>query len=255
MSNRVVTEDLGKGVMRVTLNDPDNKNCVDASHCNELYAAFERLQEDQSVKVLIFAGTREVFCGGGTLDTVQKFVAGKVEPVVPLLLVKLLSFPLPVIAALEGSAAGGGLMLALCCDILIAAEEKRFGLSFTGLGFTPGDGSTVLLPALVGYQRACEMLFTAKYYKGRELKESGLFAHVVPGDKVMETALGIARRIADKPRHVLALLKEELALPRRRALPEGMFRERLMHNICASHQETPSLIEENYTDWVSVKPK
>src|SRR5689334_15309530 len=101
MPNRVVTEDLGRGVMRVTLNDPSTKNCVDASHCAELSAAFDKLQADQSVKVLIFAGAREVFCGGGTLDTVQKFVAGTVEPVVPLLLVKLLSFPLPVIAALE----------------------------------------------------------------------------------------------------------------------------------------------------------
>jgi polyketide biosynthesis enoyl-CoA hydratase PksI len=255
MSDRVTTSELGGGIVRVTLDDPAHKNCLNASSCAEIIAVLDRLQADPRVKVLILTGTREVFCAGGTLETVQQFVAGEVSPVVPLLAIRLVSFPLPVIAAMEGSAAGGGLMLALFCDILIASAEKRYGFNFTNLGFTPGDGATALLPALVGHQRASEMLFTAKYYKGRELRESGLFAHVVPQGEVMGLSLDIARRIAEKPRHVLSLLKEELSLPRRRALPEGMFRERLLHQICASRPETAALIENSYTDWVSAKPR
>ncbi len=249
------TADLGNGIVRLTLDDPTTRNCLDAESCAQFAAVLDRLQADPDVKVLVLAGTREVFCAGGTLETVRQFVAGQVDPVVPGALVRLVGFPLPVVAALEGGAAGGGLMLALCCDVLVAAEGRRYGLNFTQLGFTPGDGATSLLPALVGHQRASEMLFTAKYYKGRELRGSGLFTHVVPEGEVMRVALDIARRIADKPRHALTLLKGELALPRRRALLEGLHREHVMHRLCASRPETFDHIDNSYADWAGAKPR
>lgn len=246
---------LDGGIARITLDDPATRNCLDAARCAEYTAVLDRLQADPAVKVLLLAGTREVFCAGGTLETVRRFVAGDVDPVVPMLGVRVASFPLPVVAALEGSAAGGGLMLALCADVRVAAEGRRYGFNFTALGFTPGDGSTALLPPLVGYARALEMLCTAKYYKGRELRDAGLFNHVVPDAAVMDVALDVARRIADKPRHVLELLKSELALPRRKALQEALHRERLLHQVCAGRPETFAHLEDSYADWVSAAPR
>jgi polyketide biosynthesis enoyl-CoA hydratase PksI len=152
----------------------------------------------------------------------------------------------PMIAALEGHAVGAGLAVALCCDIVVASESARYGANFTGMGFTPGVGVTSLLPALVGYGFAVEMMMTAKLYKGRELMERRLFTHVVPGGEVLALAMDIAQRIAERPRHILTMLKAELALPRRHMLMEALAREHTMHQICFSRSETRALIEEGY---------
>jgi polyketide biosynthesis enoyl-CoA hydratase PksI len=254
-SKPITTTDLGGGVARLAFDDPPRKNCVDGAVCAALIEALDALSADPSVKVVVFTGTRAIFCAGGTMETVQKFVAGEIDPIVPLSTRRMAAFPLPIIAALEGSASGGGLTLAMCCDILIAAEEQRYGLNFTSMGFTPGDGSMALAPLMVGYQMASEMLCTGKFYRGRELRGTGLFAHVVPQAEVMPLALDIAGRIAEKPRHVLTLVKEELALPRRRALEEAVLRERLMHQICSARPETRSDIDDRYGSWASAAPR
>jgi len=107
-------------------------------------------------------------------------------------------------------------------------------------------GTTSLLPALVGYSFASEMILTAKFYKGRELRDRGLFNYVVSADEVLRVALELARRIAEKPRHVLELIKDTLVLPRRRALQEALSREHLMHKVCFSRPDTTLRIEETY---------
>lgn len=137
-------------------------------------------------------------------------------------------------------------MLALCCDILVASESSRYGVNFTNMGFTPGMGTTSLLPALVGHHFASEMMLTGKLYKGRELKGRGLFNYVVPAEEVLDVSLDIARRIAEKPRHVIEMLKETLSLPRRQALQEAVSREHLMHKICFSRSDTAAHIESTY---------
>nr|AGH69804.1 enoyl-CoA hydratase [Nostoc sp. 'Peltigera membranacea cyanobiont'] len=141
-----------------------------------------------------------------------------------------------------------GLMLGLCCDILVAAQSSRYGMVFTNMGLTPGLGMTSLLPALVGYHFASEMIVTGKLYKGRELKERGLFNYVVPVQQVMDVALDIARRIVEKPRYVIEMIKETLSLPRRQAFQDAMSREYLMYKICFTHPDTSALIEANYLD-------
>lgn len=92
------------------------------------------------------------------------------------------------------------------------------------------------------------MMASAKHYKGRELAGSGLFTHVAPRAEVMDRALDIARRMAEKPRHVLALIKETLAVPRRQQLSAALSREHLMHQLCFGEPETERLVAENYLE-------
>lgn len=246
MSNLLTTTDLRDGIIQVTLNDPAHENCLTPRLCAELGAVLQELREAADLKVLILAGRPDVFCGGGTLEMLQDVISGKTDAKDLLLPRQIISFPVPVIGALEGHAVGAGLMLALCCDIVVAAEGRRYGANFTSLGFTPGMGTTFLLPALVGHQLASEMMYTAKLYKGRELRERGLFAHVVPGPVVASTAVSLARRIADKPRHVLEMLKDGMSLPRRRGVEDAMSREHLMHKVSFMKPEVASMLLENF---------
>ncbi|WP_218081865.1 polyketide synthase [Anthocerotibacter panamensis] len=260
MTERVTITGLEEGVFQLKMDDPELENRLSGELAADLVAALDRLEQEPSLKVLLLAGRREVFSAGGSLDLLDRLVQGTLEEKSLFVLPnRVLHFPVPVIGVLEGHAVGGGLMLALCCDLIVAATNSRYGVNFTDLGFTPGLGTTTLLPALIAPVLAREMIFTAKLFRGSELRDRGLFNYVVPAAEVPEVALDLARRIAPKPRHVLEMLKDSLALPRRLALQEAMTHEQLMHRVCFSRPDTARHIHENYliaqgaTPWTASK--
>jgi polyketide biosynthesis enoyl-CoA hydratase PksI len=221
--------------------------------CAELEEALAELTGDRAIRVLLLSGSPRIFCAGATLESLRRIAGGEFEVRDLATARRILEFPVPVVAAVEGHAVGGGLLLAVCCDITVASESNRYGVNFTDLGFTPGMGATALLPSLLGPQFASEMMFTAKFYKGRELRHKGLFTHIVSSAEVMPLARDIADRIAVKPRHVLEMLKETLALPRRRALEGAVARESLMHRLCFARPETAALIEDTYNSYIGAE--
>jgi polyketide biosynthesis enoyl-CoA hydratase PksI len=180
------------------------------------------------------------------LETLDEIAAGNFAVKDLQLPAQLLSFSAPVIGVLQGAAVGGGLALALYCDITVAAVERRYGFNFTALGFTPGMGMTGLLPALVGASFAAEMLLSARFYSGAELQRRGLFTHLLPAAEVRPFALDLALQMIDKPREVLALTKAALAAPRRQALEAALEQEDTMHRICFSRPETIEQIREMF---------
>jgi polyketide biosynthesis enoyl-CoA hydratase PksI len=234
------------GIAELMLDDAEHDNRLSDRLCDELLAALARLAGDPGVKVLLLRGRPEVFCAGATMAALHRVLSGTLHVKDLLLSRPMLDFPVPIVGALEGHAVGGGLMLALCCDLVVAARHRRYSMNFAGLGFTPAMGTTTLLPAAVGTATAAEMTLTARYYKGSEFDGRGLFNAVVPGAEVYDTALGHARRIARKPRHVLELTKESLAWPRRQLLREAMSREHLMHRVCFSRPEVADIVAETY---------
>lgn len=234
------------GIALVRMDDPEQRNLLSEPLLDGLIAALRELSVDTTVKAAILCGRRDVFCGGGSLELLRSVVAGATLAKDVLLPTMLVEFPVPIIAALEGHAVGAGLAVALCCDITVASESARYGMNFTSMGFTPGLGVTSVLPALVGYGFAAEMMMTAKLYKGREFAERRLFTHVLPEGEVLGLAVTIAQRIAERPRHILTMLKTELALPRRHMLASAMAREHVMHEVCFSRPEARALVEEGY---------
>ncbi|WP_392481398.1 polyketide synthase [Nostoc sp. C110] len=246
MSEIVTLSCLEDGICQINLNDPKNDNRLTDELVDNLLKTLAECSKTPHLKVLLLTGLPNVFCGGASLDVLQKLLRGDTEVKDLLLPAQLLRFPVPIIAAMEGHAVGGGLLIALCCDVIVAAEESRYGVNFAGLGFTPGMGTTSLLSLLVGPLFAHEMILTAKLYKGRELHGRRLFNDVVPKQKVMEVAMDLARNIAEKPKHVLEMLKDTLALPRQRALQEAMSREHLMHTVCFNHPDTQSIVKDMY---------
>ncbi|MBN3888589.1 MAG: enoyl-CoA hydratase/isomerase family protein [Nostoc sp. JL31] len=244
--SKILLANLEDGIFQLQIDDPENENRLSEELCDELMTALTHLATEPSLKVLILSGRADVFCAGASLDTIKQVVSGNADVKDLSLPNQLLSFPVPIIAALQGHAVGGGIALALYCDILIASENSRYGLNFTDLGFTPGMGILSVLPAMVGHHFASEMLLTAKLYKGKELKGRGLFNYIVPAEEVMTLALDMARRIAEKPRHVLEMVKDTLSLPRRQALQAALSREHLMHKICFGVPGTLAHIEAAY---------
>lgn len=246
MPDKVAVTRVSEGVAQVRLDDPERQNLMTDELLDQLLVALRTLATDTTLKAVVLTGSKEVFCGGGTLEMLKKVSTGEFVAKDLELPPQLMEFPVPIIAALEGHAVGAGLAMALCCDVRVACESARYSANFTAMGFTPGLGVTSLLPAMVGYDFAIEMILTAKFYKGHELKGRGLFTHIVPKGDVLSLAMDIAERIAERPRHVLTMLKAELALPRRRLLIEATSREHLMHQVCFSRPDAMALIDSAY---------
>lgn len=239
---------LGNGIYQLTMNDPANENRFTDPLEDQLAEAFDQVATADDLKVVILAGLSNTFSAGASLDTLRRISKNEKSIKNIVLVEKILNCPVPVVGAIEGHAIGGGLTLALACDVTVANESRRYGANFTNMGFTPGMGTTALLPLLAGHNIAAEMILTGKLYKGRELKSTRLFNYIVPAEQVMEKTLELAWRMADKPRYVLEMLKETLALPRRQLLMAARSREHLMYCICFDRAETSSFIEESYPD-------
>ncbi len=234
------------GIAHLHIDDAANQNRLSEELSSEISSALDALAHEPKLRVLLMHGRSDVFCAGATLTQLRKMTAGEMPTNALSLPEQMIAFPLPIIGAIEGHAVGGGLALALCCDMTIAAESSRYGANFTELGFTPGMGLVSLLPAQVGHAFACEMLLGAKLYKGRELLHRGLFNEVVPADRVMALAEDHAYGIAAKPRDVVMMVKEALAIPRRRALADVSLVEKLMHRASFNNSTSKELIESVY---------
>ena len=233
------------GIFHMAIDDPANQNRLTQQLCDELKEALTMLAGEKRMKVLILSGRKEVFCAGASLELLRRISTdGAVEDLA--VGIQMMALPVPIIAAMEGHAVGGGLVLGMCCDLTIASETSRYGLNFLTMGFTPGMGTTGLVPELVGASFAAEMMLTGKFYKGRDLRGRGLFTHVVPRDQVLPMTWDLARNMADKPGYALEMVKDAVMAPRRRAFQDALSRERLMHKACFSHSEAWSMIENSY---------
>jgi enoyl-CoA hydratase/carnithine racemase len=178
---------------------PDN--FFDDSLIRQIATAFEELDTDASCRAIVLAAQGKAFCAGARL---QADVRASNTPDRSLNTqqlyneaVRLFATKKPIVGAIHGSAVGGGLGLALVPDFRVTCPEARFSANFTKLGFHPGFGLSVTLPQLIGYNKACLMLYTARRLKGDEACAVGLADVLVPFDRVRFAALELAREIAE----------------------------------------------------------
>jgi polyketide biosynthesis enoyl-CoA hydratase PksI len=247
MSDRVTQHREGDGIAVVSLQDEANRNAFTEPFVDDLLAVLRAAAADRDVRVILLRGLPEIFCAGAHQDLLLDLATGEMDAGDILLSKAVLDLPVPVIAAMEGHAVGGGLALALCCDVLIMARESRYGCSFMNLGFTPGMGITRLLQDAVGEYLAREMMFGGEIIKGARFEARSGINHVLPRDQVWPRALQIARRFADKPRHALMTLKANLSIRHRQVFEETRTLEAAMHRLCFARPETRERILENYT--------
>lgn len=231
MERLIAIERRDDGVALVRMIDAAGENAMSPRFVEELLAALDAVEAWPALKVVVLAGTDEVFSSGASRDLLAQLVEGTVAPTEITLPKRVLEIPVPVVAAMTGHAIGGGLALGLCADVVIAARQSRYGCSFMNLGFTPGMGMTRLLEHVATPAVAHEMLLTGEPKKGRWLEARGAFNAVLDKPEVLPYALDLAARIAEKPRVSLELLRRTLTLPRRQAFELTHTIESLMHRV------------------------
>ncbi|XP_072505583.1 enoyl-CoA hydratase domain-containing protein 2, mitochondrial [Notamacropus eugenii] len=195
--------DRDAGITEILMNRPQSRNALGKVFVSELSDALDELHLDRSIRVVVFkSGVKGVFCAGADLKEREQMSEAEVAAFVHKLrslMSQIATFPAPTIAAIDGFALGGGLELALACDLRVAASSAIMGLIETSRGLLPGAGGTQRLPRCVGVSLAKELIFTGRRINGDEAKDIGLVNHAVPqnqeGTAAYHRALELAREI------------------------------------------------------------
>ncbi|MEE8470359.1 MAG: enoyl-CoA hydratase/isomerase family protein [Dehalococcoidia bacterium] len=219
MAYKTVIYEKEGGIAVMTLNRPEVKNAFDAVMQAEMDAVLTEVARDREIRVLIITGAGKAFCTGadiaylmslGQEHTLHQTTMGEMirgDGNVLTTVLKIRNIPKPVIAAVNGTAAGGGLALALACDIRLASEAARFNMIFTKRGVIPESGSTFTLPRLIGTARALELIFTAETVDAVEADRIGMVNRVVPADQLMTAAKELAGKISQNSPIALGFAK------------------------------------------------
>ena len=204
----ILTE-IADGVMTITLNRPDSLNALNGPMRRELLAALKTAARDDAVRCVVLTGAGRGFCSGADLrggDTERDFRRVLRAEYIPLINA-LRDLPKPVIAAVNGVAAGAGVSLALACDLVYAAEDARFIQAFIKIGLVPDSGSTRTLVRALGRHRAAALIFSGDPLSAAEAYAVGLVAMVVPGAELEAVAGVAARKLAAGPTQALGYAK------------------------------------------------
>jgi enoyl-CoA hydratase/carnithine racemase len=213
------TVDQATGVATITLNRPDRLNALTFEVYQELTEAFVRLDEELGVRAVVITGAGRAFCSGGDVEDIIGALFDRDDE--GLLAFTRLTCDLiqairrcrrPVVAALNGTVAGAGAVIATACDVRIAGESAKIAFLFTKVGLSGADmGAAWLLPRVVGWGRAAELLMTGDFIDAREAHRIGLYNQVVPDDSdVLSVAQSFAARLAAGPTKALAVTKAAL---------------------------------------------
>jgi 2-(1,2-epoxy-1,2-dihydrophenyl)acetyl-CoA isomerase len=204
MTEPPVLYDVADGVATITLNRPDVSNALDLGLCEGLLAAVQKASGDESVRVVLLLGNGKLFCGGGDVaamaaaDDRGAFLHELADTAHDAVRA-LAGLEKPVVAGVQGAAAGAGFALTLAADLVVAGESARFLTAYTAIGLTPDTGSSWLLPQVVGLKRALELVLTNRRLTAAEAVEWGIATSTCPDDSVREDAQALAKQLAAGP--------------------------------------------------------
>jgi enoyl-CoA hydratase len=234
----------------LTMNRPENLNSINTRMQAEMKAIWEEIEKDRSIRVIIITGGEKCFSAGA--DIKEQFPPGQSRPSSRDQFKKFEDDDRPFIAAISGFCLGGGLELALCCDLRIASPSSKFGLVELRIGAVPGAGGMQRLPRIVGITKAKEMLYTASRIDAEEAYRIGLINKIVPEASLMDEALKLAQTMLEFPPHGLKIAK--------RCVNEGMqvdLQTALKLDLAVSVQEmsTPTAAENRMEGLLAFREK
>ncbi|KPJ58815.1 MAG: crotonase [Deltaproteobacteria bacterium DG_8] len=208
----------------ITINRPEVLNALNIDTLNELCEAFAKLNADHKVKVVIITGNGKAFIAGADISEMKDYTAEQAREFTGLghmTMDTIQNAEKPIIAAVNGYALGGGLELALACDIILASETALLGVPEVNLGIIQGFGGTQRLPRLVGKFLAKELIFTADAVTAKRAYEMGMVNRIFPPDDLLPEAKKLALKIAQKGPIALRLAKRVIDIGYNRELSEG----------------------------------
>src|ERR671923_1027979 len=227
MSYEFITVEKKGRVGVITLNRPKQLNALSPALMKELGNALRALDADAGIGALLITGNEKAFAAGADITAMKEFTymhAYMTDYITGWEHFK--SVRKPVIAAVSGYALGGGCELAMQCDIVIAAENARFGQPEINLGIMPGYGGTQRLPRYTSKAKAMDLCLTARMMDAQEAERAGLVSRIVPIDKLMDEALAVAEKIAAYSAPVVMMIKESINRAYETSLAEGVLFER-----------------------------
>lgn len=225
----------------LTINRPEKLNALSNELTEELERLLAEVENDEKLRVLVMTGAGEkAFVAGADIQELvdrDALVGRKVSRTRQEIFSRIENLPIPVIAAVNGYALGGGLELALACSIRICSEKAQFGAPEVKLGIIPGDGGTQRLPRLVGLGRAMEMILTGDFIDAQEAYRIGLVNQVVPQDELMEKAMELAQKIAKRPPLAVRYAKEAVNRSQEGDTVSGYALESYLHALTCTTED------------------
>jgi enoyl-CoA hydratase/carnithine racemase len=231
MSENVVITRAGS-VLEIRLDRPEKKNALTRAMYDAMADAFEQVDADPALRVALLTGTGDTFTSGNDITDFQSRGASDGRSSASRFLPTISSMKKPLIAAVNGAAVGVGTTMLAHCDLIVAARSARFVMPFTGLGLVPEAASSLLFPRLLGNQRASALLLLGEPLEAETALQWGFVNRVVDDAALMDTARGLARRLAALPPQAVRLTKQLIRhgaadVAGRMGEELAMFRERL----------------------------
>jgi enoyl-CoA hydratase len=224
----------------ITFNRPKALNALCDSLVAELGTALDEVEDDPEIGVIVLTGSEKAFAAGADIKEMKDrtFVGAYRSDFITRGWERIAQCRKPVIAAVAGYALGGGCEMAMMCDIILAADNAKFGQPEITLGVLPGAGGTQRLTRLIGKSKAMEMCLTGRTMDAEEAERSGLVARVVPAAQLMEEAVKLAERIAGMSAPIALMVKECVNRAYETTLAEGIrFERRLFHAAFATDDQ------------------
>ncbi len=236
----------------LTINNPEQLNSLNTNILKELNDSIDIIKSNDEIRVLIITGAGKSFVAGAdisemaNLDVENGRAFGEFGS---MIFRKIETLPIPVIAAVNGFALGGGCELALACDIRVASEKAKFGQPEVGLGITPGFSGTQRLPRVIGLGKAKELIFTGAIIGADEAFKLGLVNYVVPAEELMQKSFEIANQIATKAPIAVKLSKEAINIGIESDIDAGIETENELFGECFGTEDQKngmkSFLEKN----------
>jgi 2-(1,2-epoxy-1,2-dihydrophenyl)acetyl-CoA isomerase len=234
----LLSEQYG-GVLTLTLNRPDALNALNSELRQALLAALRAAGRDDGVRAVVLTGAGRGFCagadlrGGGGERQFRRVLTAEYNPLVKA----LRDLPKPVVASVNGAAAGAGMSLALACDLVVAAEEVRFVPAFNRIGLVPDSALARTLVRGLGRHRAFEILMGERHLHAEEAQALGLVAAVVPAAALAQTTRDLARRLADGPTRGIGLTKRLLNAAEDATLSDALTAEAALQELAGRTED------------------
>ncbi len=225
--------EVADGVATLTLNRPDALNALNGQLRSELLAAFKAAARDGATRAVLITGAGRGFCAGADLRggsaerDFRTVLTAEYNPLIEA----IRGLPKPVVAAVNGVAAGAGVSLALAADVVVASEEARFVPAFSRIGLVPDSGLARMLVRTLGRHRAFEILMGERQLGANEARDLGLVAAVVPAERLAEAARELAQRMAAGPTAAIGLTKRLLNAAEDATLPEVLAAEAALQEL------------------------
>ena len=198
----IIVERYGD-ILHIELNRPSRKNALTSSMYTTLARTFANAREDELIRVVLWYGAGDSFCAGNDIEDFLKNPPASDDSPQLRLTNAFIAFDKPIVAAVQGSAVGGGTTMLTHCDFVYAGESAKFQMPFVNLGLVPEFGSSYSVPARIGYLRVAELFLSGGPFDARHAAEIGLVTRVVPDEDLLATATATAHKLAEKPNGAL----------------------------------------------------